>query len=156
MQIFVTFSTKKRATEALLSLTEDRWLAVAVLCVVGIAADFPQVGEHRLLAAGGVLLRHEVDLILRDVLQVTLTSFDGTGYRGETVTIVDLVLAQRSRALHGFAEIQTVTFVALGRCRTVRRQQHFGTRVLTALARFCECSGYAVDTGTPFYFCHNS
>ena len=125
-----------------------------MLRIIRIAADFPQVGEHRLLAAGGVLLRHEVDLILRDVLQVTLTSFDGAGYGRETVTSIDLVLAQRSRALHGFAQIQTVTLVALGRCRTVRAQQHFGTRVLTALARFCECSGYTVDTGTPFYFCH--
>ena len=132
---------------------QPMWLAV-VLCVVGFAADFPQVGEHRLLAAGSVLLRHEVDLILSDVLQVTLTSFDGSRYRRETVTIVDLVLRQRSRAFHRFAEVQTVTLVALGRGYTVRAQQHLRTRVLTALARFCECSGYAVDSGTPFYFSH--
>jgi hypothetical protein len=26
--------------------------------------------------------------------------------------------------------------------------------VLTTLTRFCQCAGYTVDTGTPFYFCH--
>ena len=130
-------------------------VALCVLRIIGVTTNFPEIGEHGLLAAGGVLLRHEVDLILRDVLQVTLTRFDGSRYRRETVTIVDLVLAQRSGALHGFAEVQTVTLVALGRCRTVRAKEHFGTRVLTALARFCECSGYTVDTGTPFYFSHS-
>jgi hypothetical protein len=26
--------------------------------------------------------------------------------------------------------------------------------VLTAFAGLAECTGYRVDTGTPFYFCH--
>jgi hypothetical protein len=36
----------------------------------------------------------------------------------------------------------------------VRAQEHFLTVVMTGFGRFGECSGYAVDTGTPIDFSH--
>ena len=132
------------------------WLAV-VLCVVGFAADFPQVGEHRLLAAGGVLLRHEVDLILRDVLQVTLTSFDGAGYCLETVTIVDLVLAERGGTFERVRvlDVETVAIGVLGRRYAVGTDEVVSAAVTVTFLRLCECTGYGLDTRSPYNFSHS-
>jgi hypothetical protein len=33
-------------------------------------------------------------------------------------------------------------------------QQHLVARVLTALARLCQCAGYGVDTGRENYLSH--
>jgi hypothetical protein len=75
---------------------------------------------------------------------------------GETLTDRDLLRGRFAYTFHFLAQVQAVTLIALGRGYAVRAKEHFGARVLTALARFTQCAGYAVDTGTPFYFCHDS
>ncbi len=64
--------------------------------------------------------------------------------RGERVRVARYLLTQ----------VQSVTLAVGGRCRTVGCQQHLVARVLTALARLCQCAGYAIDTGRENYICH--
>ena len=56
--------------------------------------------------------------------------------------------------LRFLAEVESVTVFRLGCCGTVRTEQHLGAAVLSVLSGFTQCTGYTIDTGTPFYFCH--
>ena len=58
--IAICLHKKKKPLYERLPSDQPMWLAVAVLRVVDVAADFPQVGEHGLLAAGGVLMSGSV------------------------------------------------------------------------------------------------
>ena len=130
-------------------------LALRMLSIVLLTAHLPEVSIEGFLTGGEVLLSLEGLLIRRDGGQVLGTSLHRCTNRCETQTCIDLILAQVGRALRFLTEIKAVTLIALGRCHAVRTEEHFGTRVLTALARFTECAGYRVDTGAPFCFCHN-
>ena len=55
----------------------------AVLLVVRIAADFPQVRLHGLLATGGVALREERGVVLVDLHEVFTTQLHCLAYRIE-------------------------------------------------------------------------
>ena len=124
--------------------------------IVLLAADLPEVGLHGLFAAGGVLLCLERSQVGSDVAQVLTTGLDHCCYRGEAVTCPEFVLARSGGALYFSAKVKTVAIAALSRLYAVGCQQHLGARMLAALARFTQCSGYMINTGTPLYFCHNS
>ena len=127
---------------------------VAVLLVVSVAFNHPIPGFQGFLATRQVLLRHERSLILGDAHQIRFTGLDRSGYCGEACANCELLAGRLRTALHFSTEVQTVTVFRLGCCYTVGTEEHFFAGVLTALARFGQCSGYGVDTGTPFYFCH--
>ena len=128
---------------------------VAVLLVVSYAFDHPIPGLEGLLAAGEVLLRDERSLVLGDFHQVRLTGLDRSGYCGEASANCELLAGRLRTALYFLAEVETVAVFRLGCCYAVSTEEHFFAGVLTALARFCQRSGYGVDTGTPIYFCHS-
>ena len=124
----------------------QRWLAV-VGSVILLAADLPQVRAHGLLAAGSVFLRQECILVGRDLRQVALTSLNQRCYGCEALASLQLIAGRLGAALRLRAQVQTVAVFALGSGYAVGSQEHFGARVLSALAGFGECAGYMVDTG---------
>ena len=130
-------------------------LATRVFLIVGSAFNHPIPGLQGLLASGEVLLRDEGLLILRDLAQVLTTIADSRCYRGEADASIEFAGARSRAALRFLAEVESVTVFRLGCCGTVRTKQHFCARVLSVLARFAERTGYTIDTGTPFYFCHS-
>ena len=118
-----------------------------VRLVVRIATDFPQVRFHGLFATGSVLLSSEVDLVLRDVVQIALTSLHSSRYSGEACASIQLFARQRSATLYFGTQVEAVAGIAL-RCRyAVGGEQHLRTRMLAALAGFAQCAGDTVDTG---------
>ena len=122
-----------------------------MLLVVGCAFNHPVPRFQRLLATGEVLLRHERSFILGD----GFTGLDRSRYSGEACANCELLASRLSTALYFLTEVQTVTVFRLGGCYAVGTQQHLGAGVLTALARFTQCAGHMINTGTPFYFCHS-
>ena len=125
-----------------------------VLLVVLLAADVPEVRAHGLFAAGGVALSEEVRLVGRDLHQVLRAQTHCCSHLREARASGELFRLRLGRALHLAADIDAVTGVARGGRYAVRAQEHFLTVVMTGFGRFGECSGYAVDTGTPIDFCH--
>jgi len=130
-------------------------LAARVLGVVGLTADFPEVSVEGFLTSCRVLLGLEGLLVGTDRGEVNRAICNGCLHRCEAGTCRDLLGGQSSRTFGLLAEVQTVTLIAFGGCYAVGAEEHFGARMLTVLARFTECAGYRVDTGTPFYFCHS-
>ena len=126
----------------------------SVLGIVLVSADFPQVRFERLLAARGVALGEERCLVLVDLHEVFLTQTHCVADCGEACASEQFVARRVGRTLCLTADVDAVTFIARGCRYAVGSQKHFATRVLTALARFGECSGYTIDTGTPYYFSH--
>ena len=117
-------------------------------------AHFPVPCEHGLFAVRLVLLRCESDLVVGDLREILLTRLDHRGYRGEACADLQLLRTQRRGALLRGTEVQTVT-VVVGRCRyAVGSQEHLLAAVLSALAGFCQCAGYMINSGGISYICH--
>ncbi len=129
-------------------------LAARVLGVVSLTADLPEVRVEGLFASCRVLLGLEGLLVGSDRGEVNRAICDRCFHCCEAGTYLDLLGGQSSRTFGLLAQIKAVTLIAFGGCYTVGAEEHFGARMLTVLARFTECSGYRVDTGTPFYFSH--
>ena len=130
-------------------------LALALALAIGLAgrlvilltADVPVVRLEGLLAVGKVLLRHERCLVLGDFGQVVLALVHHLRYGLEAQADCPLVVRDRRAARRFLAEIKTVAVFA-GGCRyAVGCQQHFLAAVLRVVTRFCQCAGYAIDTG---------
>ena len=143
-----------RLSAARLSAASPRLTVVRL--VVLLAADFPQVRSHGALAGGEVLLGDEVQLVLRDLVQILPAGRYHRAYLGEPLADSQFFGGRLGAALHFRTEIQTVTSVALGSRYAVGCQQHLGAGVLTALARFCQSTRHMVDAGRISYFCHTS
>ena len=122
--------------------------------VVFAAAHFPEVRFHRFLASGSVFLRLEIDLVLGNLHQVGLAGLDSRCHGAEACACIEFVGRERGAAFHFLTQEKTVTIRILRSCYTVGTKQHLVTAVLRAGSRFTQCAGYAIDTGTPFYFCH--
>ena len=132
-------------------------LAVGVLLIVLLTADVPQVRVHRLLAVGKILLRLEVDLVLRDRHQVSFTSLHSRTNCGEASACVELFGARLRRALVRTYHVQPRTN-GVGRRRYAVRCQQRVTVITVHLARlraFGQKAGYVLNTLSPFYFCHS-
>ena len=102
-------------------------LAVAVLGVVLLTADVPEVGTHGRLAACSVLLGDEGCLVGRDVLQVVSTLGYHCTNGCETSTNLELLGGRLGSTLGFLTQIQAVTLIALGRGYAVRAKEHFST-----------------------------
>ena len=126
-----------------------------MLGIVGIAADFPEVGLQGLFATGSVFLCDEGSLVGRDVHQVGLACRNGCTDCGEAGTSIQFLGGRQGAAFYFAPDIDAVTVRVLGCCYAMRTKQHFCARVLSVLARFAERSRYRVDTRAPFYMCHN-
>ena len=122
--------------------------------IVLLAAHLPQVRSHGALAGGEVLLGDEVQLVLRDLVQILPAGSDHRTHLGETLADCQLFGTRLRATLHFRTEIQTVTSVALACRYAVGCQEHLGAGVLTALARFCQCTRHMVDAGRIGYLCH--
>ncbi len=103
-----------------------------------------------------MLLGDEVQLVLRDLVQILPAACYHRAHLGEALTERQLFGRGLRAALHFRTEIQTVTCIALGSRYAVGCQEHLGAGVLTALARFCQCTRHMVDAGGISYFCHTS
>ena len=128
-----------------------------MLCIILLAAYFPQVRAHGLFAAGGVLLRQEVILVGRDLREVALTSLDHRCYGCETLACLQLIAGRLGRAVVGvgLADIDSRTLVALGRRGTVRADEVVTMLVTILLLRFCQGSVDILDTRRISYFSHS-
>ncbi len=127
----------------------------SVLLVVLGTTDGPVPCFHGLDTAGSVLLCEEGCLVGCDLHQVLAARANHAAHFREARASSELTCLRRGRALYLAADIDAVTGVARGGRYAVRAQEHFLTVVMTGFGRFGECSGYAVDTGTPLYFCHS-
>ena len=126
------------------------WCFVAqelMLRIIFFAADFPEVRLHGFLAAGGVFLGEEGCQVGRDLGQVFLAGFDHTGDGLEALASVQFVGGGLGGTLHLRTEVQAVAVLVFGRRYAVGCQQHFGARMMTVLARFCQGTRYMIDAG---------
>ena len=123
--------------------------------VVLVAAHLPEVGVHRLLAVGEVLLCEEVNLVLGDLRQVFLTRRYHRSYRLEALADSHLFRFERRGTNRFLPQIDSVTMRAGCRCLAVRTQQHLLVVVLTTFLHFVECSGNIINSVAPYYFCHS-
>ena len=146
--------TKKSLSEERLSFAMRLGL-VAVLLVVLLTADVPVPCLHGLDTAGRVLLCEEGCLVGCDLHQVFAARTYGCCDFREARASCELFRLRHRRTLYLAADIDAVTGVARGGRYAVRAQEHFLTVVMTGFGRFGECSGYAVDTGTPVNFSHS-
>lgn len=122
--------------------------------IILVATNLPQVSLHGLFASGGVFLGLEVDLVLGDLREIRLAGLDSRCHGAEACACIEFVGRERGAAFHFLTQEKTVTIRVLRGCYTVGTKQHFVTAVLRVGSRFAQCAGYAVNTGTPFYFCH--
>ena len=101
-------------------------LTARVLCVVGVAAYFPEVRLEGRLAAGLILLRLEGLLVGADVHQVGLASLNGCRYGSEASASQHLVLRRSGTTGDGLqvAQENAVALGTRGRSGTVRTQNH--------------------------------
>ena len=129
------------------------FLAV-VLGVVGGSADAPEITLHRALAARLILLCDEVSLVGSHVHEVFRALRYCTRYRTESRTDLTLTCRDGCGAFHFLAQVEAVTVGTGGRRYAVGAKQHFVAAVLRVVTRFCECAGYGINTGAPFYFSH--
>lgn len=125
-----------------------------MLLVIRVALYHPVPSLESLLTSGRVLLRDERHLILRDLTQILASGGYCCRYSREAYTSKKLVSARTRAALSFLAQVQAVAIRILGRCYTVRTEQHLGAAVLAVLSRFTERTRYAIDTRAPFYMCH--
>jgi len=125
-----------------------------MLLIIGLTFDHPVPCFHGLLAISKVFLRGESGLIGTDLREIDGTSCHSGCDGREAGTNLRLFGGDRSRTLDFLAQVHAVTVRVLGGRYAVGTKEHFVARVLTVLARFAECAGYTVDTGTPFYICH--
>ena len=145
-----SFLQKKETSEEI-SLAMRR---LRVLRVILLTTYVPEVRFHGLFASGGVALSEERCLVGTDLHQVLGAQAHCCSYLREARASGELFRLRLGRALHLAADIHAVTGIARGGRYAVRAQEHFLTVVMTGFGRFGECSGYAVDTGTPIDFCH--
>ena len=142
MQIYVRFLLK--------------WRLRAVLCVVLVAADFPQVRFPGFLAAGSVLLLLEGCLIIGQRREVLRAGLDRCLDVEETGAGQLLTHGDRSGALIHirFADVQTRAVRTLGGCLAVRTDQVRSTGVTVFLFRLGKTTLHVVNTGCILYFSH--
>ena len=127
---------------------------LCMLRIILIATNLPQVSLHGLFASGSVLLRCESDLVVGNLREIRLAGLDSRCHGAEACACIEFVGRERGAAFHFLTQEKTVTIRVLRGCYTVGTKQHFVTAVLRVGSRFAQCAGYAVNTGTPFYFCH--
>ena len=133
----------------------DGSLAI-VLGVVLLAANLPEVRAHGFLAIGLIFLSREVDLVLRDLREIFLTSLHSSRYSGEACASIQLCGRERSGTLvHiSLADVQAGAVRVLGSCDTVCTQEVRATRVTIFLFRLSQRTGYIINTVCVFYFSH--
>ena len=127
-----------------------------MLCIILIATSLPVPCFHRLLASGKILLSDERLLVSGNLRQILATLVHHLRYRREAHTCKQFILRRTGAALGLLAQIQAVTIRILRCGYSVGAKKHLGAAVLAVFTRFTERTGDAIDTGTPFYFCHFS
>ena len=150
-------NTEKSPDLSDFSLKRVTGLAV-VLCVVRSTAYSPEVRTHGLFATGGVLLREEILLVLRDLGQIVRALLNGCLHSGEASADSKLFVGQRSRTSDRTqaAEEETITTFRCSRCYTVGSKNHLLVCcVRRLLVDFNKRSADGFDGVSPFYFCHS-
>ncbi len=129
-----------------------------MLCVVRGAADSPEVSTHGLFATGGVLLREEILLVLRDLAQIVRTGLHSSLNGGETSASGELKVAQRSRTFVRFSieDEEASAIRVLGRLLTVSTDEVRTTGVTFLDGGFCQTTLYIINTGSILNFSHKS
>ena len=131
---------------------------LAVLLVVGLSADHPQIRFHGLFAIGGVLLCEESRLVLGDVREVFLTLEDHRCDCTEAVADVDFFGRHRSAAFVAvrIERVQTLAVRVSRCCRTVRRHQIITVIVTVLFLRSFQCALDILYTRRAYFrFCHS-
>ena len=108
-------------------------------CIVLCAADFPVPCVHGLLAVRSVLLRVEVDLVLRDLHQILLTRCDQQLDLLEALACIQLFAGERRGAQVLAYHVDAGAIRVGGSCYAVRRQQCIGVRTVR-LSGFRTCT----------------
>ena len=107
-----------------------------MICIISRHFEPPEVGLHRLLAAGGVFLGAEGGLVGRDLRDVLHTGRNGGSDSTEAGALLQLGSLDGGGATDGLAQIQAVAVRVRGLCYAVRAEQHLGAAVLRVLTGF--------------------
>ena len=128
-----------------------------MLCIVRVAADLPEVRLEGLLAERRVLLRQERCLVGTQRAQVLRAERYCLRYRLEAYADQRFVRARRSGAFVRIrlADIQSLTIRVRSRCHAVGTDQVRAVVVTFCFLRFCQCSGYRINTGRKSCYCHS-
>ena len=106
------------AAEPLLSAASPR-LAL-MRCVVLLTADLPQVRIHGALAGCQILLGDEVQLVLRDLVQIFPAGCYHRAHLGEALADSQFLGGRLCGTLYGLTQVQTVAVLAFLRCQDQR------------------------------------
>ena len=107
-----------------------------MISIISRHFESPQVGLHRLLAAGGVLLRAVGSLVSGHLRGVFEAGVDSSGDGAEARTLLDLRGLDGRGARDGLTQIQAVAVRVRGLCYAVRAKQHLRAAVLRVLTGF--------------------
>ena len=107
-----------------------------VLPVIRCHLQRPDVRLHRLLAAGGVLLRTVGGLVSGHLRGVFEAGVDSSGDGAEARTLLDLRGLDGRGARDGLTQIQAVTVGVGSLSRAMRAKQHLRAAVLRVLTGF--------------------
>ena len=113
-------------------ITQVIWLLIVKRCHL----QRPDVRLHRLLAAGGVLLRTVGGLVSGHLRGVFEAGVDSSGDGAEARTLLDLRGLDRRGTLDGLAHIQAVAVGVGSLSRAMRAKQHLRAAVLRVLTGF--------------------
>ena len=107
-----------------------------MISIISRHFESPQVGLHRLLAAGGVLLRAVGSLVSGHLRGVFEAGVDSSGDGAEARTLLDLRGLDGRGARDGLTQIQAVTVGVGSLSRAMRAKQHLRAAVLRVLTGF--------------------
>ena len=111
-------------------------MPVLMICIKSRHFESPQVGLHRLLAAGGVLLRAVGGLVSGHLRGVFEAGVDSSGDAAEARTLLDLRGLDGRGARDGLTQIQAVAVGVGSLSRAMRAKQHLRAAVLRVLTGF--------------------
>ena len=152
-------STKKRKIAPRDDFSDccDSGALAVVGGIVLLPADLPEVGGHGLFAGGEVLLGDEVQLVLRDLVQIFPAGCYHRAHLGEALAVSQLSGGRLGAAVVLAYHVDTRADGVGRRRHTVGSQERIA--VVAVLSTFLRTArqkaGHIVDTFCPFYFCHS-
>ena len=138
-------------------MANGQMLALVLGVVLG-TADFPEVGVHGCFASRCVLLRLEVNLVLRDFGEVLFARRDHGLYGGESFACREFRHRRLCSASVGirFSDVESRAIGVLCRSDAVCSDEVVAMFVTVNFFGFCQCTLYELDTRGVGNFSHSN
>ena len=112
-------NVEKELTEEKKDFLKQIFIIIYNSMIELVNGDLPQVRLHRAFAVRRILLRREVDLILRDLHQIFLTRLHSSRHSDKACASIQLIRRNGRRTLVRSYHVETGTYRVFGGCHTV-------------------------------------